>query len=61
MLDYDKSKQMGLSTSAQLLGIDEDGFDHHRALGDSLLSLRCLQKLYRKEEPVSYTHLSKVD
>ncbi|HHV31136.1 exonuclease domain-containing protein [Caproiciproducens sp. LBM24188] len=46
LLDYDSSKQMGLSTSAQLLKIDERDFDHHRALGDSLLSLRCLQKLY---------------
>lgn len=46
MLDYDATKQMGLSTSAQLLEIDEEDFDHHRALGDSLLSLRCLQKLY---------------
>lgn len=45
-LGSDGSKQMGLSTAAQLLGIDEDEFDHHRALGDSLLSLRCLQKLY---------------
>ena len=49
MLHYDKTQQMGLSTSAQLLEIDEDGFDHHRALGDSLLSLRCLQKLYTPE------------
>lgn len=49
MLDYDVSKQMGLSTSAQLLKIDEEDFDHHRALGDSLLSLRCLQKLYTPE------------
>nr|WP_319488525.1 3'-5' exonuclease [uncultured Caproiciproducens sp.] len=46
MLNYDPTKQMGLSTSAQLLEIDEEGFDHHRALGDSLLSLRCFQKLY---------------
>lgn len=49
MLGYDTTKQMGLSTSAQLLEIDEDDFDHHRALGDSLLSLRCLQKLYAPE------------
>lgn len=49
MLDYDTTKQMGLSTSAQLLKINEDGFDHHRALGDSLLSLRCFQKLYSPE------------
>ncbi len=53
MLNYDPAKQMGLSTSAQLLEIDEEGFDHHRALGDSLLSLRCFQKLYtpRQLEP----------
>lgn len=49
MLDYDTTKQMGLSTSAQLLQIDEEDFDHHRALGDSLLSLRCFQKLYQPE------------
>ena len=45
-LGDDGTKQMGLSTAARLLGIDEDGFDHHRALGDSLLSLRCFQKVY---------------
>lgn len=47
---YDKGKQVGLSTAAQLLGIDEESFDHHRALDDSLLSLKCLQKLYSSEE-----------
>ena len=54
MLHYDKTQQMGLSTSAQLLEIDEDGFDHHRALGDSLLSLRCLQRLYHPERLRSF-------
>lgn len=49
MLDYDATKQMGLSTAAQLLNIDEEGFDHHRALGDSLLSLQCFRKLYTPE------------
>lgn len=48
-LHYDVNKRMGLSTSAQLLGIDEQSFEHHRALDDSLLSLRCLQALYEKE------------
>jgi DNA polymerase III epsilon subunit-like protein len=43
-------QQMGLSTAAGLLQIDEDGFDHHRALGDSLLTLRCFQKLYRPQK-----------
>ncbi len=49
MLSYDRTKQMGLSTAAGLLSIDEGGFDHHRALGDSLLALRCFQKLYSPE------------
>ena len=45
---------MGLTTAAEILGIDEDGFDHHRALGDSLLSLRCLQRLYHPERLRSF-------
>lgn len=43
-------QQMGLSTAAGLLQIDDSGFDHHRALGDSLLTLRCFQKLYSPEK-----------
>lgn len=49
-LDYDVTRQMGLSTAAQLLGIDEGGIDHHRALDDSLLSAQCFEKLYVKDE-----------
>lgn len=49
-LGCDGRQQMGLSTAAQLLKIDETAFDHHRALGDSLLSMRCLQALYSREE-----------
>ena len=45
-LSYDRTKQIGLTTAAQLLEIDETGLDHHRALDDSMLSMRCLQKLY---------------
>lgn len=52
-LHYDTTKQMGLSTSARLLEIDEEDISHHRALGDSLLSLRCLQKLYTPESVAS--------
>lgn len=46
IMDYGTAQQMGLSTAAQLLEIDVEGIDHHRALDDSLLSLKCLQKLY---------------
>lgn len=45
-LYYEPGKQMGLSTAAQLLGIDEEGVEHHRALEDSLLSAECLRRLY---------------
>ena len=34
---------MGLSTAAQLLGIDVQGMEHHRALDDSLLALACFR------------------
>ena len=46
MLNAEPGRQLGLTTAAELLGISGDDFDHHRALGDSLLSLRCLQRVY---------------
>ncbi|MCH4239755.1 MAG: exonuclease domain-containing protein [Oscillospiraceae bacterium] len=45
-MSYQEGQQIGLSTAAEMLQINEEKFDHHRALDDSLLSLRCLQKLY---------------
>ena len=60
-LDYDRTKQIGLSTAAQLLGIDEGGFDHHRALGDSLLSLRCLEKLHVPDSLDSFIQAADTD
>lgn len=48
-LNYDQGRQMGLSTAAQLAGIDEEGVDHHRALDDSMLSLEIFRTLYDKE------------
>ena len=46
MLGAEPGRQLGLTTAGELLGISGDDFDHHRALGDSLLSLRCLQRVY---------------
>lgn len=46
---YKKGQQMGLSTAAELLSIDQEGVEHHRALDDSLLSLECLRRLYQEE------------
>ena len=61
MLHYDATKQMGLSTSAQLLGINEEDIAHHRAMDDSMLSLRCLQKLYQKEALVHFIQDARTD
>jgi len=52
---------MGLSTSAQLLGINEEDIAHHRAMDDSMLSLRCLQKLYQKEALVPFIQDARTD
>lgn len=40
------SRQVGLSAAAQLLGIDETEFSHHRALDDSLLTAEVFRKIY---------------
>lgn len=55
---YDVAKQMGLTTAADLLGIDGEGFNHHRALGDSLLSLRCFQKVYEPETVLRFVKIA---
>ncbi len=51
---HDKSKQMGLSTCAEVLGINSDELTLHRALADSELSLLCFRKLYDREKIIKY-------
>lgn len=43
---HDKSRQMGLSTCAELLGLSSQGLELHRAYDDAVFSLKCLEKLY---------------
>ena len=45
------AQQMGLAKACELLGITDDGMDSHRALDDSEMTGRVLQKVY---EPVSF-------
>lgn len=40
------TQQLGLAAAADLLGIKDDKFSHHRALDDSLLSVECLKKVF---------------
>lgn len=54
VLCQDDSKLMGLSNLAERLGIDQDDIEHHRALDDSLLSLRCFRKLYEPKRLKPY-------
>lgn len=48
------AQQIGLSAAATLFGIDVSEFSTHRALEDSLLSLRCFKKAYRPETIAGY-------
>lgn len=45
-LKYNQTQQLGLLTTVKLLNIDETYIEHHRALDDSILSLKCLKKIY---------------
>lgn len=40
------ARQVGLSSAAEILGIDESGFSHHRALDDSLLTAELFRKIF---------------
>lgn len=50
MEKQESGKQMGLSTAAELLGIEFGDDQLHRALDDSILSWKCFKKLYDSEK-----------
>ncbi|MBQ8210188.1 MAG: exonuclease domain-containing protein [Clostridia bacterium] len=54
-LQLSNAQQVGLSAAATMFGIDVSEYSTHRALDDSLLSLRCLKKSYDREELLSQT------
>lgn len=60
-LYYEPGKQMGLSTAAQLLGISEEGMEHHRALDDSMLSLECCRRLFDPEAFAPFIQNADID
>ena len=45
-LGLDTAKQLGLEKAAELLGIDVSQMEQHRALDDSLVTLRILEKIF---------------
>lgn len=59
MLDHhDKSRQMGLSTCAELLGLSDEGLELHRAFDDALFSLQCFKELYDYDKFRGYVELA---
>lgn len=56
MINYPKGMQIGLSACAQLLGIDFEENELHRALGDSELTLDIIRKVYDKNLFKSFFH-----
>ncbi|MBQ7545639.1 MAG: exonuclease domain-containing protein [Clostridia bacterium] len=54
IFDTPPSRQVGLSTAAELLGIDVDAYSHHRALDDSLLTADIFRKIFNPETFPSY-------
>ena len=48
-LEQPEAQQIGLSTAAELLGINTEEMQLHHAIDDSVLSARCFEKLYDEE------------
>ena len=48
MVGLGTSAQIGLVPMAELLGLNVEDIPHHRAIGDSIVSAKCFQKLYSK-------------
>lgn len=47
-LHWPKEQQLGLSAAAQLLAVDTQGLDLHRALTDSILSAGCMRAIFHQ-------------
>ncbi len=60
-LDTPKGQQVGLGKAAELLGIDDKSFSHHRALDDSRLSAECFKKVFDWDELTDYIRVCSSD
>ena len=56
-LGLSNAQQVGLSAAATMFEIDVSEYSTHRALDDSLLSLRCLKKSFNKDDVLDMTSL----
>lgn len=60
-LKLPNAQQVGLSAAATLFEIDVSEYSTHRALDDSLLSLRCLKKSYDRDSLMSHMLICDTD
>ena len=60
-LEYNEKQQLGLTTAANILNIDEALTEHHRALDDSILTFNCLKKVYNSNTISKYIQDSTFD
>lgn len=49
-----KSKQIGLFSAAEMVGIDAEIFAHHRALDDSIMTAECMRRVFDKNDFFKY-------
>ncbi len=59
MMGINDKSPIGLVAAAEMLGLDVEDIPHHRAVGDSIVSAKCLQKLYSKG--AMKAHIQKAD
>lgn len=59
MMGINDKNPIGLVAAAEMLGLDVEDIPHHRAVGDSIVSAKCLQKLYSKG--AMKAHIQKAD
>ncbi len=56
-LHWPREQQLGLSAAAQLLAVDTQGLDLHRALTDSILSAGCMRNVFHKLDFSSFIRI----
>lgn len=52
--DIPKSKQISLTSAAEMCGVDMSKFAHHRALDDSLITVECLKSVFKEPDFANY-------
>ena len=55
-IDSSSGQQIGLSSACKKFGVNPEDFSHHRALGDSLMTVECIRKVFDSQKLAKYIH-----